>query len=83
MHTADAIAYQLLYVDNIILTTSSTILLQYIITKLGHEFSMTDLGPLNYFFRYFCHSLFYRLVFITTKVCQIDPRTCQHVELQS
>ncbi|XP_071736109.1 uncharacterized mitochondrial protein AtMg00810-like [Rutidosis leptorrhynchoides] len=43
------VAYLLLYVDDIILTASSTSLLQKIITSLGKEFSMIDLGPLNYF----------------------------------
>ncbi|GJU69749.1 ribonuclease H-like domain-containing protein [Tanacetum coccineum] len=42
-------AYLLLYVDDIVLTTSSTALLQRIIASLHAEFSMTDLGPLNYF----------------------------------
>ncbi|XP_071739314.1 uncharacterized mitochondrial protein AtMg00810-like [Rutidosis leptorrhynchoides] len=42
-------AYLLLYVDDIVLTTSSTCLLQRIITSLLKEFAMTDLGPLNYF----------------------------------
>ncbi|XP_071722951.1 uncharacterized mitochondrial protein AtMg00810-like [Rutidosis leptorrhynchoides] len=42
-------AYLLLYVDDIILTASSTALLQRIIASLHREFSMTDLGPLNYF----------------------------------
>ncbi|GJT22904.1 ribonuclease H-like domain-containing protein [Tanacetum coccineum] len=42
-------AYLLLYVDDIILTASSTSLLQKIISSLHGEFSMTDLGPLNYF----------------------------------
>ncbi|GJW83541.1 ribonuclease H-like domain-containing protein, partial [Tanacetum coccineum] len=42
-------AYLLLYVDDIILTTSSTSLLQRIISLLHAEFAMTDLGPLNYF----------------------------------
>ncbi|GJZ33935.1 ribonuclease H-like domain-containing protein [Tanacetum coccineum] len=39
----------LLYVDDIILTASSTSFLQRIISSLHAEFSMTDLGPLNYF----------------------------------
>ncbi|GJU55465.1 ribonuclease H-like domain-containing protein [Tanacetum coccineum] len=43
------IAYLLLYVDDIVLTASSTAFLQRIITSLHAEFSMTDLGPLNYF----------------------------------
>ncbi|GKC16232.1 ribonuclease H-like domain-containing protein [Tanacetum coccineum] len=42
-------AYLLLYVDDIILTDSSTSLLQRIISLLHAEFAMTDLGPLNYF----------------------------------
>ncbi|GJS10799.1 ribonuclease H-like domain-containing protein [Tanacetum coccineum] len=41
--------YLLLYVDDIILTSSSTSLLQRIISLLHAEFAMTDLGPLNYF----------------------------------
>ncbi|GJZ90888.1 ribonuclease H-like domain-containing protein, partial [Tanacetum coccineum] len=41
-------AYLLLYVDDIVLTTSSEILLQQIIISLHQEFAMTDLGPLNY-----------------------------------
>ncbi|GJW23775.1 ribonuclease H-like domain-containing protein [Tanacetum coccineum] len=42
-------AYLLLYVDDIILTASSTSLLQRIISLLHAEFAMTYLGPLNYF----------------------------------
>ncbi|GKF18908.1 ribonuclease H-like domain-containing protein [Tanacetum coccineum] len=42
-------AYLLLYVDDIVLTASSTALLQGIIASLHAEFSMTDLGQLNYF----------------------------------
>ncbi|GJZ08408.1 ribonuclease H-like domain-containing protein [Tanacetum coccineum] len=47
-HGSDT-AYLLLYVDDIVLTASSTALLQRIIASLHAEFSMTDLGPLNYF----------------------------------
>ncbi|GJT49335.1 ribonuclease H-like domain-containing protein [Tanacetum coccineum] len=43
------IAYLLLYVDDIVLTASSATLLQRIITLLHSEFTMTDLGSLNYF----------------------------------
>nr|GEU41280.1 ribonuclease H-like domain-containing protein [Tanacetum cinerariifolium] len=43
------VAYLLLYVDDIILTASSTILLKQLIDSLHHEFDMTDLGALNYF----------------------------------
>ncbi|GKC66374.1 ribonuclease H-like domain-containing protein [Tanacetum coccineum] len=42
-------AYFLLYVDDIVLTASSQDLLQHIIRSLHQEFSMTDLGSLNYF----------------------------------
>ncbi|GJS48174.1 ribonuclease H-like domain-containing protein [Tanacetum coccineum] len=42
-------AYLLLYVDDIVLTASSEILLQQIIRSLHQEFAMTNLGPLNYF----------------------------------
>ncbi|GKD95694.1 ribonuclease H-like domain-containing protein, partial [Tanacetum coccineum] len=42
-------AYLLLYVDHIVLTASSKTLLQQIISSLHQEFSMTDLGSLNYF----------------------------------
>ncbi|GJS18700.1 ribonuclease H-like domain-containing protein [Tanacetum coccineum] len=42
-------AYLLLYVDDIVFTASSEILLQQLIGLLHLEFSMTDLGSLNYF----------------------------------
>ncbi|GJZ34091.1 ribonuclease H-like domain-containing protein [Tanacetum coccineum] len=42
-------AYLLLYVDDIILTASSTSLLQRIISILHVEFAIADLGPLYYF----------------------------------
>nr|GEU56655.1 hypothetical protein [Tanacetum cinerariifolium] len=48
-HMGSDIAYLLLYVDYIVLTASSTTLLQRIITLLHSEFAMTDLGSLNYF----------------------------------
>ncbi|GJX13705.1 ribonuclease H-like domain-containing protein [Tanacetum coccineum] len=43
------VAYLLLYVDDIILTASSIVLLQHLIDSLHREFDMTDLGVLNYF----------------------------------
>ncbi|GKD07157.1 ribonuclease H-like domain-containing protein [Tanacetum coccineum] len=43
------VAYLLLYVNDIILTASSTTLLQHLIDSLHREFDMTDLGALNYF----------------------------------
>ncbi|GJT55896.1 ribonuclease H-like domain-containing protein [Tanacetum coccineum] len=48
-HQGSETAYLLLYVDDIILTSSSSTLLQHLISSLHSEFSMTDLGPLNYF----------------------------------
>ncbi|GJV47288.1 ribonuclease H-like domain-containing protein [Tanacetum coccineum] len=43
------VACLLLYADDIILTASSTTLLQHLIDSLHREFDMTDLGALNYF----------------------------------
>ncbi|GJV07782.1 ribonuclease H-like domain-containing protein [Tanacetum coccineum] len=43
------VSYLLIYVDDIILTVSSLVLLQQIIDSLHNEFDMTDLGALNYF----------------------------------
>nr|GEU48712.1 putative RNA-directed DNA polymerase [Tanacetum cinerariifolium] len=43
------VAYLIIYVDDIFLTTSSLTLLQQIIDSLHNEFDMTDLGALNYF----------------------------------
>ncbi|KAG8053941.1 hypothetical protein GUJ93_ZPchr0001g29905 [Zizania palustris] len=45
----DDLAYLLLYVDDIILTASSTRLLQHLSARLHDEFAMTDLGSLHYF----------------------------------
>lgn len=43
------LAYLLLYVDDIILTTSSDALRQSIISLINSEFAMKDSGHLNYF----------------------------------
>nr|GEW56062.1 hypothetical protein [Tanacetum cinerariifolium] len=43
------VAYLLIYVDDIILTASSTYLLQQVITSVHNEFNMTDLGALIFF----------------------------------
>ena len=45
----DRVAYLLLYVDDIILTASSTDLLHHIIQRLHSEFAMTDLEDLHHF----------------------------------
>ncbi|GJT48569.1 ribonuclease H-like domain-containing protein [Tanacetum coccineum] len=42
-------AYLLLYMDDIVLATSSSDLLHRVISSLQQEFAMTDLGSLNYF----------------------------------
>ncbi|GKE70094.1 ribonuclease H-like domain-containing protein [Tanacetum coccineum] len=47
--TGSHVAYLLIYVDDIIRTTSFAALLQHITASLHREFDMTDLGPLNYF----------------------------------
>jgi hypothetical protein len=47
-HGSDTV-YLLLYVDDIILITSSTELLHRIISALQREFAMKDLGPLHHF----------------------------------
>nr|GEX10193.1 copia protein [Tanacetum cinerariifolium] len=65
-------AYLLLYVDDIILTASSTSLLQKIISSLHGEFSMTDLGPLNYFLGISAHrtSVFERAHMLNCNPCK-------------
>ena len=45
----DDVAYLLLYVDDIVLTTSSPALLWRITNRLSSEFAMTDLGALHHF----------------------------------
>ncbi|GJR67901.1 ribonuclease H-like domain-containing protein [Tanacetum coccineum] len=49
------VAYLLIYVDGIILTTSCPSLLLQIIGSLNNEFDMTDLGELNYFLGIFAN----------------------------
>jgi hypothetical protein len=41
--------YLLLYVDDIILIASSTVLLRHTVSALQWEFTMNDLGPLHHF----------------------------------
>lgn len=48
-HHGTDIAYLLLYVDDIVLVASITTIIHSIIDHLIHEFSMTNLGALNYF----------------------------------
>ncbi|GKB32862.1 ribonuclease H-like domain-containing protein [Tanacetum coccineum] len=60
------VAYSLLYMDDIFLTTSSTSFPQRIITSLHQEFSMTHLGQLNYFLG-ICHTFHQRDVHMLEK----------------
>ena len=46
---SDTAAYLLQYVDDIVLTASSTDLLQRIMSALQREFTMKDLGDLHHF----------------------------------
>jgi hypothetical protein len=48
-HSGADTVYFLLYVDDIVLTASSSALLQRIISALQHEFSLKDLGQLHHF----------------------------------
>ena len=48
-HSGADTVYLLLYVDDIVLTASSSSLLQRIISALQHEFSLKDLGQLHHF----------------------------------
>jgi hypothetical protein len=48
-HRGSEMVYLLLYIDDIVLTTSSTELLQRTISALQKEFAMKGLGPLHHF----------------------------------
>lgn len=48
-HCGSDVIYQLLYVDYIVLTTSSIDLLRRTISALQREFAMKDLGALHHF----------------------------------
>lgn len=52
-HHNISLAYILLYVNDIILTTFSDVLPDYIMSKINSEFAMKNLGPLNYFLEIF------------------------------
>jgi hypothetical protein len=45
----DDTVYLLLYIDDIVLTTSTADLLHHMIVVLQREFTMKDLGPLHHF----------------------------------
>ena len=46
---SDQMAYLLLYVDDMVLSASTTSLLQHIIMRLRSAFAVKDMGPLQYF----------------------------------
>jgi hypothetical protein len=48
-HHGSDLIYLLLYVDDIVLTAASDVLLRRIISALQQEFAMKDLGPLHHF----------------------------------
>nr|GEW55795.1 copia protein [Tanacetum cinerariifolium] len=69
------IAYLLIYVDDIILTASSSDLLKQIISSLHVKLSMTDLGPLNYFLRISAQRISFGLFLSQTKyACEVFER---------
>jgi hypothetical protein len=49
LHTSQHTIFLLVYVDDIIITGSSANLIQQLIHKLNSEFSLKDLGKLDYF----------------------------------
>ena len=48
-HHGHQLAYILLYVDDIVITASTSALLQHLTQQLHSEFAMTDLGDLSFF----------------------------------
>ncbi|XP_022023573.1 uncharacterized mitochondrial protein AtMg00810-like [Helianthus annuus] len=48
-HRGTDVAYLLIYVDDVILTTSTDYLRDHLMRRLGDEFAMKDLGPLSHF----------------------------------
>jgi hypothetical protein len=90
-HGSDTV-YLLLYVDDIILTVSSTELLRRTISALHREFAMKDLGPLHHFLgitvehrpdRLFLHQRTYTLD-IVKRAVMADCKLCTTpVDLQA
>ncbi|GJZ47416.1 copia protein [Tanacetum coccineum] len=76
------LAYLLLYVDDIILTTSSDALRHSLIDFLAQEFAMKDLGPLNYFLGLVCphvNLLLQYLTFTRPDISYAVQQTCLHM----
>ncbi|KAK2448850.1 putative mitochondrial protein [Trifolium repens] len=74
-------AYILIFVD-IILTTSSDVLRDSIMSKLSSEFAMKDLGPLSYFLGIFVTKHIGDL-FYSKEICKGNYQTSKHVLLQA
>ncbi|GKE37602.1 ribonuclease H-like domain-containing protein, partial [Tanacetum coccineum] len=72
------VAYLLIYVDDIILTSSCPTLLQQIIGSLNNEFDMTDLGVLNYFLGIFANGTRTSL-FLSHKKYALQLLECAHM----
>lgn len=75
--------YLLLYVDDIILTTSFEQLRKNIMASVSSEFAMKDLGPLNYFFGYFCYSSFFWFISFSKEICIRNYWSCTYVCMQT
>ncbi|GJY45025.1 ribonuclease H-like domain-containing protein, partial [Tanacetum coccineum] len=72
------VVYLLIYMDDIILTSSSPVLLQQIVDSLHKEFDMTDLGALNYFLGIFVvrHPTW---LFLSQKKYALQLLECAHM----
>ena len=64
------IAYLLLFVDDIVLTGTSSQLFIHIISVLRFEFSMSDLGDLHYFCGISATRTADGLFFFSTQICK-------------
>jgi hypothetical protein len=80
-HRGSDTVYLLLYVDDIILTASSTELLRRTISALQQEFAMKDLVPLHHFLSITASSRWF--VPPSTHLHTWHPQTCGHGGLQA
>ncbi|KAK4349711.1 hypothetical protein RND71_032466 [Anisodus tanguticus] len=76
------LAYIILYVDDIILTTSSDVLRKSIMTVLSYEFAMKELGPLSYFLgialtRHACVLFFSQRKYAAEIIERVDMSSCK------
>jgi len=73
-----ATAYLLLYVDDIILTASSTDVLRWLTGLLHSEFAMTDLGDQHHFLGISVTRWFKWPLSVSATVCGGSPPACRH-----